>query len=130
MEGNTNAQPPAYNPGVIPNQTQITFKPVQPSAQVQVQNQPVPQQVVVSVVPPPRDFPLHPTQAICPHCQTRQRTAVEKRIGAANWIIAAGLCFFGCWCCVPCAFCVDDLKDSEHFCSKCNTFLGSKRVMS
>ncbi|GMT07230.1 hypothetical protein PENTCL1PPCAC_29404 [Pristionchus entomophagus] len=68
--------------------------------------------------------PLH-----CTTCQQEIMTRVAPKPGLLTYLLCGGLAFFGCWicCCIP--FCVEGAQDIEHFCPKCNRFLGTyKRI--
>lgn len=71
-----------------------------------------------------------PIRCICPHCQHDILTRIEKRSGLAAWLACGGILLFGCWlgcCLIP--FCVDGLKDTEHYCPHCAILLGTRRRM-
>eukprot|EP00485_Elphidium_margaritaceum_P007899 CAMPEP_0202708554 /NCGR_PEP_ID=MMETSP1385-20130828/20734_1 /ASSEMBLY_ACC=CAM_ASM_000861 /TAXON_ID=933848 /ORGANISM="Elphidium margaritaceum" /LENGTH=179 /DNA_ID=CAMNT_0049367557 /DNA_START=81 /DNA_END=620 /DNA_ORIENTATION=+ len=130
---------------------QVVYQPAQPQ---QVAYQPQPQQVVYqqpqqgymppqqAVVvlqpqqpqqqqqPPTRITGKDPQQIFCPRCQKVTTTTVSYVPGTATYLSCGGLflvgCAFGC-CLIP--FCMDGLKDAEHRCGACQTFIDTKKVM-
>ncbi|CAF1283821.1 unnamed protein product [Rotaria sordida] len=69
-----------------------------------------------------------PVQCTCPHCYQIIVTRVEKREGLLPWLICGGILLMGGWlgcCLIP--FCIDSLKDTEHYCPHCAALLGSQR---
>ena len=51
---------------------------------------------------------------MCPFCNKKISTSIEREIGLYNHAAAGGLCFFGFCLCAPCAYLVNDLKDVRH----------------
>ncbi|KAI3659886.1 hypothetical protein MP638_003386 [Amoeboaphelidium occidentale] len=85
----------------------------QPPAPVVTYSQPGPGAVVGT-----SEYPVNIT---CPSCNTTITTVTNKKNGLLTWLLSCGLCVFGCWlgcCLIP--FCVDDVKDTEHICPRCN----------
>ncbi|UJR20584.1 hypothetical protein I4U23_023709 [Adineta vaga] len=71
-----------------------------------------------------------PIQCICPYCRTPILTRIEKKTGVIPWIVCTIIAFAGgfCGCCfIP--FCINGLKDSEHYCPKCQVLLGVGTAM-
>ncbi|UJR29087.1 hypothetical protein I4U23_010301 [Adineta vaga] len=71
-----------------------------------------------------------PIQCICPHCHQTIATRIEKQTGLVSWLACGGILLFGGWlgcCLIP--FCVDSLKDTEHYCPNCAVLLGTRRRM-
>jgi len=71
-----------------------------------------------------------PIQCTCPHCRQSIVTRVEKRTGLVSWLLCGGILLLGGWlgcCLIP--FCVDGLKDTEHYCPSCAVLLGTRRRM-
>ncbi|CAF3716715.1 unnamed protein product [Rotaria sp. Silwood1] len=69
-----------------------------------------------------------PVQCTCPHCYQVIVTRVEKKDGVLPWLICGGILLMGGWlgcCLIP--FCIDSLKDIEHYCPYCAALLGSRR---
>eukprot|EP01084_Bolivina_argentea_P263656 446332_1 len=153
------APQPQQNYATIPQQQQqqIHTQPQQgyPAQQkVVYAQQPPPQQVVVVPVTQQGYIPPHqqtvvvvqpntqpqvnytriisrfPQQCFCARCQKVTQTRTQYVTGLATWAVAGGVCLVGCWlgcCLIP--FCIDDLKDVEHRCSVCGTFVGAYKVI-
>ncbi|KAF8354356.1 hypothetical protein PRIPAC_95979 [Pristionchus pacificus] len=74
-------------------------------------------------------FASRPQRMHCTTCQQEIVTRISTKPGLLTYLLCGGLAFFGCWicCCIP--FCVEGAQDIEHFCPKCNRFLGTyKRI--
>ena len=63
-------------------------------------------------------------------------TKTDTLVGTATWLVGGIICLTGipflCIPCLGCQFipcCISDLKDVEHTCPNCNTFLGKHRVL-
>ncbi|XP_065348425.1 lipopolysaccharide-induced tumor necrosis factor-alpha factor homolog [Cloeon dipterum] len=72
-------------------------------------------------------LPLPPASSRyeCPSCKGDIRTRVEYKTGTKTHLIAALLCLFGCWCCVPIPYCCsNDCKDAHHYCPHCDAYIG------
>ncbi|CAF0992733.1 unnamed protein product [Adineta ricciae] len=113
IKENTAAQqPPTY--GTVTSQASSSSAPKSPS-----------DSIVISV---PEVFDHDPTSCLCWNCHQRIVTRTEKKIGYLPWIICMAIgclcCWLGC-CLIP--FCIRDLKDTEHYCPNCGTFLAQKR---
>ncbi|OQR67505.1 lipopolysaccharide-induced tumor necrosis factor-alpha factor-like [Tropilaelaps mercedesae] len=87
---------------------------------------------VSGVVAVPRQWPSpsltygpHQMRVQCPHCATYVTTKIEYSAGMFSYVAAFVLmamgCFCGC-CLIPC--CSAGFKNAEHFCPKCNNYLG------
>ncbi|CAF1192844.1 unnamed protein product [Adineta steineri] len=71
-----------------------------------------------------------PIQCICPHCQQSIVTRIERQTGLVSWLVCGGILLLGGWfgcCLIP--FCIDSLKDTEHYCPNCAVLLGTRRRM-
>ncbi|CAF5120070.1 unnamed protein product [Rotaria sp. Silwood1] len=93
--------------------------------------------------PPPPSYPgapivpikgRYPVRCICNNCQQNIVTRVEKKNGLMTWASVGGICFFGapfgCFlgcCLIP--LCIDDLKDTVHFCPNCSMVLGVDKML-
>ena len=53
-------------------------------------------------------------------------TRIQYKTGLVTWLAAAGTCMVGCIPCCLIPFCMDVFKDVDHFCTKCDTFIGTK----
>eukprot|EP00009_Paramoeba_aestuarina_P005152 CAMPEP_0201521106 /NCGR_PEP_ID=MMETSP0161_2-20130828/14202_1 /ASSEMBLY_ACC=CAM_ASM_000251 /TAXON_ID=180227 /ORGANISM="Neoparamoeba aestuarina, Strain SoJaBio B1-5/56/2" /LENGTH=193 /DNA_ID=CAMNT_0047919681 /DNA_START=42 /DNA_END=623 /DNA_ORIENTATION=+ len=71
-----------------------------------------------------------PTNIQCPFCQQTGFTRPEYHAGLFTWLWCCGIAFFGgiLGCClIP--FCINDLKDADHFCGSCGKFVGSYKAI-
>ena len=71
----------------------------------------------------------HPQPVICPYCHSTTTSTVKYVSGAATWLSCIGICLLGggIGCClIP--FCVNPLKDCDHFCSNCDALIHRKTV--
>ncbi|KAJ8688181.1 hypothetical protein QAD02_023976 [Eretmocerus hayati] len=69
-------------------------------------------------------FGPEPTYLTCPNCYCNIRTRIESRSTAKTHLIAL-LCFMMCFLpCLPCIYCTDGCRAIEHYCPKCNEYLG------
>ncbi|CAF3172079.1 unnamed protein product [Rotaria socialis] len=69
-----------------------------------------------------------PIQCSCPNCYQIIVTRVEKKEALLSWLICSGILLMGGWlgcCLIP--FCIDSLKDIEHYCPHCAALLGARR---
>uniref|UniRef100_A0A0G4FTW0 LITAF domain-containing protein n=1 Tax=Chromera velia CCMP2878 TaxID=1169474 RepID=A0A0G4FTW0_9ALVE len=70
-----------------------------------------------------------PVTLTCPHCGQTVSTRTSYQVGTATWVIAGGLCFFGCClgcCLIP--FCFNQAKDCKHECPSCNRIIGTHKL--
>uniref|UniRef100_A0A8B9T4D6 Lipopolysaccharide induced TNF factor n=1 Tax=Anas platyrhynchos TaxID=8839 RepID=A0A8B9T4D6_ANAPL len=110
---------PVPDPGQKPdgkgmNPPPYTGQPMPTNNPVTVQTVYVQQPVVV--------FYDRPVQMCCPSCNQMIVTRLSYESGALTWLSCGGLCLLGCiagCCLIP--FCIDALKDVDHFCPNCNT---------
>lgn len=72
-------------------------------------------------------FQAQPKQHQCQFCQTVMVTQVQSGPSLGTHLVACGLCgiglSLGC-CLIP--YCLDDTKEHNHHCSKCNRLVGRK----
>lgn len=126
--------PPSYQfavHGQPLTQTPLAYGAVQPPPCAAPSNQ-----YNVNIgTPPPTVMPnrvyligRQPQLLYCPSCRREVPTSTDTISGLCTWLLAAGLCFFGCCLCAPLAFCMDSTKDIEHFCSICHSYLGTCRA--
>ena len=98
-------------------------------------------------------FGRHSTQMTCPNCNFEIWTRTETKQSIWAWLAGGALClvgyewkldkiyinqtifiilffnfFFSCCClsCIPC--CLEDFKETKHFCPKCNALLGEAKL--
>ncbi|KAG9477097.1 lipopolysaccharide-induced tumor necrosis factor-alpha factor [Eleutherodactylus coqui] len=130
--------PPSYEEATYSHQPY--FPPPHPGMEGKPMHPPphvihsAPMQVPVTVqtvyVQHPVSFHDRPIQICCPHCNRLTTTRLIHSSGALAWLSCGGLCLLGCGfgcCLIP--FCIDSLKDVDHYCSNCETLLGSyKRI--
>ncbi|XP_065351863.1 cell death-inducing p53-target protein 1-like [Cloeon dipterum] len=117
--------PPNYQAPIIP---QPDYPPPQPPAQgVVITQQPSGTTTVIHVTRGPHNaLPPASSRYECPSCREDIRTRVEYVIGTKTHLIAALLCLFGCWCCVPIPYlCSNDCKDAHHYCPHCGAYIGT-----
>jgi len=69
-------------------------------------------------------FGPHAQIAQCPNCGERAVTRIEYENGNKTHILALIMCMLGLWCCCCIPYCVDSMKNANHYCSKCSNFLG------
>ncbi|XP_073503824.1 lipopolysaccharide-induced tumor necrosis factor-alpha factor [Phyllobates terribilis] len=117
--------PPPPHPG-------MEAKPMTPSPPYMAQPLPVQTPVAVQTVYVQQPVVFHdrPVQICCPRCRSLTTTRLVHTSGALAWLSCGGLCLLGCGfgcCLIP--FCIDSLKDVDHYCSSCQALLGSyKRI--
>ncbi|MEE6512428.1 hypothetical protein FKM82_019415 [Ascaphus truei] len=71
-----------------------------------------------------------PVSTVCIYCRQYVITRVSYTTGALPWLICAGLAVLGCWlgcCLIP--FCIDDIKDVNHFCPNCNQLIAKHKKL-
>ncbi|NP_001089805.1 lipopolysaccharide-induced TNF factor S homeolog [Xenopus laevis] len=97
-----------------------------------VQSVPVQPPVTVQTVYVQQAMTLYdrPVQMCCRSCNSMITTRLEYSSGALAWLSCGGLCLLGCiggCCLIP--FCIDSLKDVDHYCPNCHSLLGCyKRI--
>lgn len=67
----------------------------------------------------------------CPFCRTMAPSQVKYETGLFTWASCVGLSLLGlnAGCClIP--FCVNEFKDTYHYCQVCNSLLGIKKTLS
>lgn len=89
----------------------------------------------LALPPPPTCLPAPP-----PPARPRRRPArasptprppAQFETGFGTYLMCGASVFFGCWlgcCLIP--FCVDELKDAVHHCSKCGRSVGVKTLVN
>jgi len=72
-----------------------------------------------------------PQRHTCQFCNNNVVTEVVYESGGMTWLLAGGLCLFGCWlgcCLIP--FGIDGCKDVVHICPHCHNTVGRKNRLS
>ncbi|XP_053551202.1 lipopolysaccharide-induced tumor necrosis factor-alpha factor [Bombina bombina] len=130
--------PPSYEEATLCSQPPCAPPPLgmdvknMNSAPFVVQPMPVCTPVTVQTVyvQQPVTFYDRPVHMCCPYCTRMITTRLVFSSGALTWLSCGGLCLLGCGagcCLIP--FCVDALKDVDHFCTNCHRIVGSfKRI--
>ncbi|XP_055837333.1 lipopolysaccharide-induced tumor necrosis factor-alpha factor homolog [Episyrphus balteatus] len=83
-----------------------------------------PQAVVYQTLPPIPPLGPRPCLVTCPSCHQEQMSTVRMEAATKTHLLAAVLCLVGCFCCVCVPYCVDSCKNANHYCSKCDAYLG------
>ncbi|XP_053327062.1 lipopolysaccharide-induced tumor necrosis factor-alpha factor [Spea bombifrons] len=128
-----NSYPP-YPPYPMPQGGMDAKNMNSPPCIVQPMPAPSPMQPPVTVqtvyVQQPLTFHDRPVQMCCRSCNGMVTTRLSYTSGALAWLSCGGLCLLGCGlgcCLIP--FCVDALKDVDHYCPNCSALLGTyKRI--
>jgi len=71
-----------------------------------------------------------PANILCPMCEKRGITEINKRTSIAQWVSCIVLFSVGCaagCCLVP--FCVESCQDTVHYCANCKVPLGRKTLI-
>ena len=65
----------------------------------------------------------------CYVCSNNGVTRVEMINGGAAWGTCLACCFFlGPFSCFgSCAFCIDSIKDVQHYCAHCNSLIAVRK---
>ncbi|XP_020288020.1 cell death-inducing p53-target protein 1-like [Pseudomyrmex gracilis] len=114
MEKNSSAPPPGFNPGLPP------YPYPQPPPSMPPPSMPPQSVTIISGMA----FGKETQNMTCPHCQANITTRVESESNMKTHLIALLLCALGCWCCVPCPYCMDSCLMHKHYCPACGTYLG------
>ncbi|KAG8333074.1 hypothetical protein J6590_009535 [Homalodisca vitripennis] len=61
----------------------------------------------------------------CPTCHTVVSTRTVKQTTSRTHMWACILCIFTCCLCAICPYCCDCFKVTNHYCPRCNAFLGT-----
>ncbi|XP_037954885.1 lipopolysaccharide-induced tumor necrosis factor-alpha factor homolog [Teleopsis dalmanni] len=131
----TPTAPQVSSIGFQPHQTYVPNSEAPTSAFVE---QPISQQLPQILLPepqppqqqqfstePPKLGP-NPCAARCPNCGTYKTTRMCYTPNSRTHLCALLLCLVG-WCCCACCvpYCMNSCRTGNHYCTKCNTFLGS-----
>lgn len=63
----------------------------------------------------------------CYNCGYDGLTRAEVVDGAGVWVTCVVCCLLGCVLCAPCVFCMDGLKDVQHYCGSCHALVAVKK---
>lgn len=67
----------------------------------------------------------------CPFCRTTGYSQVRYERGLFTWASCISISILGCnagCCLIP--FCLDEFKDSYHYCQVCSSLLGIRKFLS
>ncbi|EEB11748.1 lipopolysaccharide-induced transcription factor regulating tumor necrosis factor alpha, putative [Pediculus humanus corporis] len=67
----------------------------------------------------------HSQPAYCPRCGILVLTTTHAHESVATHVAALALCLFGCWPCCILPYCMNVCKNTYHYCSVCQLYLGS-----
>ncbi|XP_075035902.1 lipopolysaccharide-induced tumor necrosis factor-alpha factor [Mixophyes fleayi] len=130
--------PPSYEEATFYHQPYppppfgMEAKPMNTAPPYMAQPMPVHAPVTVQTVYVQQPITFHdrPIQMCCPYCSRLTNTHLQYTSGALAWLSCGGLCLLGCGfgcCLIP--FCIDSLRDVDHYCSNCQKLVGSyKRI--
>ncbi|XP_055858723.1 lipopolysaccharide-induced tumor necrosis factor-alpha factor homolog [Episyrphus balteatus] len=65
-----------------------------------------------------------PCVLVCPSCHQQQKTKVRNESSIKTHIFAGILCFLGFCCCACLPYCMDTCRNTNHYCSNCNAYIG------
>jgi len=66
-----------------------------------------------------------PENHVCQWCGAQIMTRTETAPGMLTYLASGAICLFGLWagcCLIP--FCIDELKDVDHYCPACHQLVG------
>ncbi|XP_075972729.1 lipopolysaccharide-induced tumor necrosis factor-alpha factor homolog [Anticarsia gemmatalis] len=66
-----------------------------------------------------------PSVTTCKTCKYEIVTRIEKKATTKTHVIAFLLCLFLCWPCVCLPYCMSSCNNIDHYCTKCNSYIGS-----
>ncbi|XP_023172788.2 lipopolysaccharide-induced tumor necrosis factor-alpha factor homolog [Drosophila hydei] len=77
------------------------------------------------VQPAPTNLGPNPCRVLCPACGAQKNTRMTHTANARTHLAAALICLVG-WCVCACfvPYCMNSCRTGNHYCRKCNTFLG------
>ncbi|EDW09068.1 lipopolysaccharide-induced tumor necrosis factor-alpha factor homolog [Drosophila mojavensis] len=123
--------PPSYDVA-ISAQTPIVIaqphtqpQPALPPQQQQLQQQPELLEPTI-VQTAPTNLGPNPCRVLCPACGAQKTTRMTHTANARTHLAAALICLVG-WCVCACfvPYCMNSCRTGNHYCRKCNTFLGA-----
>ncbi|XP_068146837.1 lipopolysaccharide-induced tumor necrosis factor-alpha factor homolog [Drosophila tropicalis] len=118
--------PPSYDVAIAVPQIIVQPQPqaLQPQQLPYQQQQQQPEPTVVHTGP----LNLGPNRCrvLCPACGVEKTTRMTYTANSRTHFSAGLLCLIG-WCCCACfvPYCMKSCRTGNHYCRKCNTFLGS-----
>ncbi|XP_033152506.1 lipopolysaccharide-induced tumor necrosis factor-alpha factor homolog [Drosophila mauritiana] len=120
--------PPSYDVAVsvpvVPAVSAPAIAPARPPPVVVVE-QPAPQPPTVV---PTDTLHLGPNRSrvLCPACGANKTTRMTHTANSRTHMVAGLLCLVG-FCCCACfvPYCMNSCRTGNHYCRKCNTFLGA-----
>ncbi|EAA15026.4 lipopolysaccharide-induced tumor necrosis factor-alpha factor homolog [Anopheles arabiensis] len=65
-----------------------------------------------------------PMTITCPTCHATVRTKVKHESTTSTHACAL-LLWIVCWPCLCLPYCCNSCRDANHYCPRCNTFIGS-----
>ncbi|KAH8307087.1 hypothetical protein KR044_004702 [Drosophila immigrans] len=73
----------------------------------------------------PTNLGPNPCRVMCPACGVQKTTRMTHTANARTHLAAALICLVG-WCVCACfvPYCMNSCRTGNHYCRKCNTFLG------
>jgi lipopolysaccharide-induced tumor necrosis factor-alpha factor len=123
---------PAYQAQPLPNMPSPAYAPVAyPPTYTPLQIQPGQPLPMQPVPVNSSTWGKAPQMTTCPFCRTMAPTHVKFERGLFTWASCIGISLLGlnAGCClVP--FCIDEFKDSYHYCQVCNALLGVRKPLS
>ncbi|XP_030387042.1 lipopolysaccharide-induced tumor necrosis factor-alpha factor homolog [Scaptodrosophila lebanonensis] len=129
--------PPSYDVAI--SEPAMPRNPSQPPPVLVVTGQPLPTRTATTTAQQQQHLqeptfvhsaPLHlgpnPCSVICPACGAQKVSRMTHTPNTRTHLGAGLLCLVG-WCCCACCvpYCMNSCRTGNHYCSKCNTFLGS-----
>ncbi|KAG8432904.1 hypothetical protein GDO86_017243 [Hymenochirus boettgeri] len=80
---------------------------------------------VVTKIPVTSRLAEYPAYTVCPSCRENVVTLVVFQCGILTWLLCFITALLGgllCCCCfVP--FCINEVKDADHYCPRCNAHI-------
>ncbi|XP_030573855.1 lipopolysaccharide-induced tumor necrosis factor-alpha factor homolog [Drosophila novamexicana] len=65
------------------------------------------------------------SRVICPNCHLEMMTRTEGHATTRTHILALIMCLTLLWPCAACLYCTDCARNVDHYCSSCNSFIGT-----
>ncbi|XP_073844558.1 lipopolysaccharide-induced tumor necrosis factor-alpha factor [Musca autumnalis] len=115
---------------VYPPTQVITNQPTVPSVSAPPHHHQLPSDNIPTTVQPmpPLSAQLgpNPSKVTCPSCGASKVSRMAYTPNSKTHLCAFILCLVG-WCCCACVvpYCMNSCRTGNHYCPKCNTFLGA-----